>query len=959
MASFFSLITGRFDSKIAELRQKIEPLEAQKANALARAHALITDGEQRAEQLGAYFTPRIALNTEQIHTWVYQCSLASAASWSHQAWSAWEGESTPAVLLRHLRYAEMTEQRADVQCVLPAYAPFIGQNRTIIIRSGRGLAAQGKALLQSLVMRTALMLPHQTGYTLLDPASLGSAFPMQGSLPNEQINGDDVARDLTPIIEDIQRIKRDYLSASVQSFDQLPDDARMLERYHLIFAADFPDGYDRRTIEALQRIANSGPQAGRYLFLHYNEEFELPRDVTLDDFKNAFYMDVSNPQATGSLDATLKFDQAPPAALQTTLLNTLKRIKPVDRAIDWDEVAGLEESRWWTGDSSWYVEAPIGKRANGETLGLWIGEKGTRPCVHGVLGGSAGYGKSRMLQNLLLSLAVRYSPADLQFYLMDGKYGNGFLPFIQLPHAKVVSLYTQEEVSRSLLEDLVEELERRSQILNHYDVQSFPAYCAKGSPGGKLPRIIVFADEYQWFFEDDTEGHASDRLAKLSAQGRFVGIHLLLCSQGFDVPGMLRRDVIFRNIQLRMAMAMPKDSVRALTEFDAHGKLLIENATMTGQIVVSELGSETPNLAGRTALISDERISELLRQMQQKALHAFGEHTPLIFNGEEQPPLIHNPHLAHLLQRSTYLSSEELQRYARTSIAEGGLGINDWYASQQPAVAWLGQEFNVHGHAKVILRRRVQEHILVVGNNNAVRYGMLAATLVSLAVTSHPERARFMVIDKSIPESEWGPTLQHVCEKVLRSAGFSTGFTRKDAVALNMIEMLAKTLDERRAMETDLRAAQPAIFIVMTELENIDAILRIAGMYDQEESPYGTLLKRLIAEGSALGMHLILSFDCVGALKQVLDIRRDLDFCRHRVALQMGEDDAFDLVRSRKAAQLGTDKPIRALYFDIQSNAILQFMPYTIEPPRTRVKTSSWPTFEEQIQTIGSTLASR
>ncbi|MBX2998819.1 MAG: hypothetical protein KF893_09945 [Caldilineaceae bacterium] len=42
--------------------------------------------------------------------------------------------------------------------------------------------------------------------------------------------------------------------------------------------------YDRRAIEALQAISNTGGVAGIYLFIHYNANYELPRDVSMAAF---------------------------------------------------------------------------------------------------------------------------------------------------------------------------------------------------------------------------------------------------------------------------------------------------------------------------------------------------------------------------------------------------------------------------------------------------------------------------------------------------------------------------------------------------------------------------------------------------------------------------------------------------------------------------------------------------
>ena len=128
-------------------------------------------------------------------------------------------------------------------------------------------------------------------------------------------------------------------------------------------------------------------------------------------------------------------------------------------------------------------------------------------------------------------MAVRYSPQELEIWLVDGKDGVEFQPYQNLPHVKVVSLQSAPELSRSILSELDGEKERRNSIFNQVGVSDFIAYRQQEQPLGNLPRIILIVDEYQELFIDDKEGEASQALLELASQGRSTGIHLLLGSQ--------------------------------------------------------------------------------------------------------------------------------------------------------------------------------------------------------------------------------------------------------------------------------------------------------------------------------------------------------------------------------------------------------------------------------------------
>ncbi|MEZ5218793.1 MAG: FtsK/SpoIIIE domain-containing protein [Ilumatobacteraceae bacterium] len=85
---------------------------------------------------------------------------------------------------------------------------------------------------------------------------------------------------------------------------------------------------------------------------------------------------------------------------------------------------------WWTESADDRIVVPVGRRRAGEPLRVWFGHDPDqlRSCVHGILGAMPGAGKSTLLHNLICSLAVRYSPDDLELFLIDGKYGWSSVP---------------------------------------------------------------------------------------------------------------------------------------------------------------------------------------------------------------------------------------------------------------------------------------------------------------------------------------------------------------------------------------------------------------------------------------------------------------------------------------------------------------------------------------------------
>lgn len=943
--------------RIAELETQINTLADQIRENESIAKALHLQGQRSAGKLEDYFGNILKSSSQGFVDLLADRPLPSVAGWNEPGWQSWNaGDSRDESIIRA---GNLHEKRSNGSFSIPGYLPFIGLNKTVIISSRN--VEQAAALMQSLIIRTALMLPHQARYTLLDPAGHGIAFPMRRFLPHVQEHTGDVRRDLDHVIAQIQRVIETYLDAATTSFEAVPHEIRINERFQFVFAAEFPDRYDRRAIEALQSIANTGPVAGTYVFIHHNRNHELPRDMGMDGFKNAFTVDLDNAGTFTQLQLALTADGPPAAELQTVVFKKLGEARPPERIIEWEKVAGLPEDQWWTENSTRIIEAPIGARGGGDRLRLWFGvNHDNQPCAHGMLGAMTGAGKSNLYHSFISGLTVRYSPEELRLYLIDGKDGVEFQPYRILPHAEVVSLRSSPELSRSVLAELISEKERRNAIFVRAGVNDLTTYRAKGEPEGRLPRVLLLVDEYQELFEGDKDGIASNYLLQLSQQGRSAGIHMLLGSQRFGAAGMLNQTGIFGNIHLLLAMKMKVADTQALSEFGRRGKALIATCDLPGKIVVNDQGGDdAANITGKVAYLPLTELDQLLQSLTAKASALPDESLPrrVVFNGKAQPSLIDNPYLSRLLRHSQWMTPAELAEFARQGVESGGLGIVDWFPEENPRAVWLGQQFNVRGQALMVFRRRVSENALMIGGANAARYGMLAAALMSLAVNLDPAQTRFAVFDRSISGSRWHGVLQSVAES-LASSGFSISFAKEAAKAESFVTDLIAELDRRKALPEDQAVVEQSFFVVMTELDGVEAMRRKPDAYGGlAGSPLGEDLRRLYVEGPPLGIHMILSFSGVRPMINVIDERRGLMNFRHRVALQMSEDDSHTLTRGRKASQLQLEgpTPICALYLDVENDVSVRFKPYSSDPAVVAQNEE----LVDQVRIIGETLAAR
>jgi len=926
--------------KHEEQVSQLAALDAQKQLKIAQTARLYADAQRHADDTRTQFARLFEESTRTAGLLGQPPYVALGVGWESPAWAQWApGQAT---LESRLRVGALSDARAVNDAFrVPVLLPFIGENRTVVIcTKGEREREQGLELLQSLALRTAMMLPHQASYVLLDPAGNGAAFLIRKGLPRVAESQGDVRRDLDQVERNIQRVIETYLDAEVRSFEQVPEATRVNERFEFVFAADFPNQYDRRALEGLVKVGNTGPRAGRYTFIHYNTDLPLPRDFSLDQLENAHVVHLSGAAPAGF---SWTPDVTPAHELQLSLRKRLNEAQAPERDLSFGTKVGLPEQAWWQASSAQLIETPIGGFGTDGSLDAWFGvDRDGRPCAHGMLGAMTGAGKSNLYHVMICGLAQRYSPDELRLYLIDGKDGVEFQPYQELPHAAVVSLRSSPELSRSVLKDLLSEKERRNRLFKARGVQDFSAYRALGE---SMPRLLLLVDEYQELFEGDTEGEASAHLLQLAQQGRSVGIHMLIASQRYGATGMLHQSAVFGNVHLRMAMQMSRADVDSLTEFGRRGKLLIQTCDMPGKIVVNDRSGDdgdSASRAGKVSRLQAQERNEIIHRLAQKARQGGREPArPVVFDGQAQPNLMDNPHVLGLLPRVPSLTPAAMEVHARRPEAEGGFGLDSWFAAEQPLISWMGQEFNVRGHARLVLRRRPSEHLVMLGRNTPGRYGMLAGFLAGLTVNPGARDATVLLADLGMPGTPWSAALSSVVSTVLRVAGFTVTYTRDSDAVPPLVLQALRAVDERLTLPKTERAALPPVMLVITEPQDADALRRVQDLYGASDSESGAALRRILADGAQVGVHVILSAPGVAQLRAVLDERQGLPLIKHRVSLQVSEDDSYTLTRTRRAArlQLHGEVPVAALHFDAEAEEFIRFKPYS---------TDSLPRMEDQ-----------
>ena len=219
-------------------------------------------------------------------------------------------------------------------------------------------------------------------------------------------------------------------------------------------------------------------------------------------------------------------------------------------------------NRWKNNDVIHSLSCPVGIDEQGELFNIDLHEKAHGP--HGLVAGMTGSGKSEWIITYILSMAINYSPEEVQFVLIDYKGGGLALTFdnrennIKLPH--VVGTITNldiVEIKRSLA-SIESELKRRQamfkkarEILNEssMDIYKYQDYYRQGKLSEPMSHLFIISDEFAELKVQQPE--FMDKLISTARIGRSLGVHLILATQK---PSGVVDDQIWSNSKFRVCL---------------------------------------------------------------------------------------------------------------------------------------------------------------------------------------------------------------------------------------------------------------------------------------------------------------------------------------------------------------------------------------------------------------------
>ncbi|MEV1015557.1 FtsK/SpoIIIE domain-containing protein [Micromonospora sp. NPDC049801] len=368
---------------------------------------------------------------------------------------------------------------------------------------------------------------------------------------------------LDDLVEQIRRINETVLAGEYGSLRELASATGRRPEPWRVAVLLGGDELNRHERGQLDRVVRAGAACGVHLVVRGGS---LPDDPTV----TRVVADASGARIGGPSGLSVRLDPPPPATLVTeTCREVAAQMNAGPPPTPFGDLLPPPELMWRE-NSADGLTVPIGEGPQGRPVRLTLADY----PPHALIGGPSGTGKTNLIFAWIGALAARYSPAELEFYLLDFKEGVSFARFAQgrrdpswLPHMRLVGINvnTDREFGLALLRFLAEELRRRADAAKKHEVTKLAELRAV-DPTGHWPRIVAVVDEFQMLLagRDVVAREAADLLEDLARRGRSQGIHLVLASQ--DVRGieaLWGRPALVAQFALRIAL--PK-ALRILAE---------------------------------------------------------------------------------------------------------------------------------------------------------------------------------------------------------------------------------------------------------------------------------------------------------------------------------------------------------------------------------------------------------
>lgn len=923
-----ALRSQRDSSLAAACAERDRAVAAAQAERDAAVDAATKSYEQQYTALSEAWRAGMAEVVRYHHRVQQACDSVCPADWRQVDLSQWR---PPTAFAPGIEFGRLHLDLATIKHAVPAEPDLAPPVRTIEARGmvtlrenpsliltaegpGRTAAAE---LLQTIAVRTLTGLPAgRVRFTLFDPTGLGENFAAMMHLADYDeglISGRiwaeprDIDEQLARITNHMETVLQKFLRDEYATIHEYNAQAgEVAEPLQVLVIADFPHGFGESAMRRLTSIVTGGPRCGVHVLASVDRTGRLPNDFRLDALlEGSVHLDWLRQEKRfvwrRPVFEKLPLSLAPPIE-PTKLVEVIRAAGAAAKGAIRVEapfaIVAPTEAKIWSERCDEELRIPIGRAGANRLQNVRLGQGAAH---HLLVAGKTGSGKSTFLHALITSGALRFSPEELEFYLVDFKKGVEFQAYAhgRLPHARVVAIESEREFGLSVLERLDAELKRRGELYRDAAVQGIADYRAL-RPDDCMPRVLLVVDEFQELFVEDDKlaQDAQLLLDRLVRQGRAFGVHVVLGTQTLSGAYSIARSTLGQ-IAVRVALQS--------SEADAHLILSDERNTAArylrrpGEAIYNDQnGLLTANEPFQVVWLPDAERIQRLEGLQRLCSERRLELPPtVVFEGAAPADPEANPELALLLDSPSAIQGEP----------------------RGAARVWLGDAIAIKPPTSVTFGRHAGANLLVVGPSEPEAAGMLAAAALALGLAD--PGARLVILDSARP-GDSAETLWRRIEKVLGDQ-----VERYDTQQVD--KAMGRVAAELARREAGADSMAPPWYLLLWNAGRFRELRRSDGGFgfsmgrDEPPTPEKQFAE-LLRSGPSVGLHTLAWCDGYNTLTRLVD-RVALREFGQRVVMQMSAADSSNLLDSPAASKL---RAFRALFYSDETGQIEKFRPYAM-----------------------------
>ncbi len=732
--------------------------------------------------------------------------------------------------------------------------------------------------------------------TIIDKNGTGQSFPTLLTLNEKLTDGKilsedhEIERELLELKHSMSTVTQSITAngfSSIEDYNKNTDEVP--QSYKFVFIANFPSGFSKKASEALVALMESGYNAGIYVFITFTSDpkyglnqlitgiplSEFLKNITLFEFQNKPHdytrrgllknnVNVFNSPMVKDqefrkfMNNTFKIDfEIPETSIVTEIINELNdRIQHMNlRPII--DITKTIPTEFWTGNAGKGVCAQFAKSGiENIYLSLGVNQYGEDESTHhGLIGGATGSGKTVTLHDMILHLCMKYSPKELQFWLLDYKEGTEFAIYKDFPYIQILSMESEVEFGQEVLQKASDLMEERGELFKSVGAANLFSYNGKVSEEKKLPRIVLIIDEFQALFPRKAQVTAitNERIDRILRLGRSFGVNLLLSTQ--TLKGIDMDPQLLSNMPLRIGLKMDeKDCVKLFGDDNSAPKFL----QFPGEGIYNKsYGNSTANVHFQAYLalgpavqdISAKIVNHIENVYDIDDINALYEKR-FVYNGELEADL------------STNLKLNE--------IINNGLTL-DKYKFYLGEPAGLSKE-----HSFLQFKRDFADNLAVIGMDLKKAASTFYYMIDQLAISDKKANIYFGNYNSSLRTD-----YTNLVNK-LKNQGNSIEYFENQNTE-EYIDIIYNEFEERRNLSEEVLKQKEDIFFMHFFIENSKVF---ATSSFQKDSPMAKI-KKLIYEGPEFGIHICFYATSFSTLTSV-DLARDLEKFRKKILFRGG-----------------------------------------------------------------------